>query len=382
MIKFNKPPVLGKEMEYISQVIHDENTYEKSFVQKCNIWIEENFKCKRALLTSSGTHALELAALIIGVKEGDEIIMPSFTFPSCANAFILRGAKIVFVDIRPDTMNIDEKLIEDAITNKTKAIVPVHYAGVACNMDVIMDIAKRHNLYVIEDAAQGVMSQYKGKALGTIGHIGCFSFHETKNYVMGEGGAILINDESFIEKAEIIMEKGTNRWSFLRGEIEEYSWVKLGSSYVPAEVNAAYLYAQLEEAHKINNDRIASWNLYDELLKPLEESGQLQLPVIPKDCSHNAHMYYIKCKDNATRGELIAYLKDRQINTAFHYIPLHSSKAGQKYTHMHGDDKNTTDISKRLLRLPMYFELGEDNIKLVCGQIKNFYSQREKNADV
>jgi len=379
LIKFNVPPLTGYEIKYINQVITEDKKMpdDYTFIQKCSMWLEDNFKCNKVFLTSSCTHALEMAALLIDVKPEDEIIMPSFTFPSSANAFILRGAKIVFVDIRPDTLNIDEKLIEGAITQKTKAIVPVHYAGVTCEMDAIMDIASRYNLYVIEDAAQGVMSTYKGKALGTIGHIGCYSFHKTKNYTMGEGGAILINGETYINKAEIIIEKGTDRSSFLRGEIDKYSWVDVGSSYIPAEVNAAYLYAQLEKANDINNDRLNSWNLYNKLLQPLSEKGYVELPHIPTECEHNAHMYYIKCKDFDERKDLIDYLNDNGVSTVFHYIPLHSSKAGKKFSRLYGNDVNTTRESQRVLRLPMYYGLNKDDIKYVVEKINEFYKSRD-----
>lgn len=375
MIKFNVPPLTGNEIEYIKKVIDRsvENDNKLSYAQMCSNWIEHKLNCNKVMLTSSGTHALEMAAMLIDTQEGDEIIMPSFTFPSSANAFVLKGAKIVFVDIRPDTMNIDEKQIEAAITEKTKAIVPVHYGGVACEMDVIMDIALKHNLYIIEDAAQAMMAEYKGRQLGTIGHIGIFSFHETKNYVMGEGGAILINENSFVEKAEIIIEKGTNRSKFLRGEIKEYSWVDAGSSYVPAEINAAYLYAQLENADKINNDRLKSWRLYNQLLRLLKDEGKIEIPFIPLECKHNAHMYFIKCSDYDERSNLITYLKDRDIATAFHYIPLHSSRAGKRFTRLSGEDKITTVDSKRILRLPMYYGLGKKQIEFVCTSIKEFY---------
>lgn len=375
MIKFNIPPITGNEIKYINKVIDKniENDNKLSYTQMCSKWIEHKFDCNKVMLTSSGTHALEMAAMLIDVQDGDEIIMPSFTFPSSANAFILRGAKVVFVDIRPDTMNIDEKLIEDAITDRTKAIVPVHYGGVACEMETIMEIAKKHNLYVIEDAAQAMMAEYKGRYLGTIGHIGIFSFHETKNYVMGEGGAILINDTDFMEKAEIIIEKGTDRSKFLRGEVKEYSWVDAGSSYVPAEINAAYLYAQLEHADKINENRLNSWNLYNTLLQSLKNEERIEIPFIPDECIHNAHMYYIKCKDYDERTKLINHLKDNGIATAFHYVPLHSSKAGKRFTRLSGDDKITTKDSKRLLRLPMYYQLKSKDIEYICTKIKEFY---------
>lgn len=333
---------------------------------------EENRNGK-ALLTTSCTHATEMAALLADIKEGDEIIMPSYTFVSTADAFVLRGAVPVFVDIRPDTMNIDETKIEDAITEKTKAIVPVHYAGVSCEMDTICDIAKRHNLYVIEDAAQGVMATYKSRPLGTIGDYGCYSFHETKNLSMGEGGALLIKDKANILRAEIVREKGTNRSQFFRGEIDKYTWMDAGSSYLPSELNAAYLWAQLEDAQKIYDDRMRSWNLYYEQLKPLADEGRIELPVIPEGCVHNAHMFYIKTRDLKERTDLIFYLKGKQINSVFHYIPLHSSPAGKRLGVFHGEDKYTTRESERLLRLPMYYGLGKENIECVTESIKNFY---------
>lgn len=375
MIPFNKPPVLGTEIQYIEKAIINNQKIcgDGPFTKQCNEWLETNFQAKKALLTTSCTHALEMAAILIDIKPGDEIIAPSYTFVSTVNAFILRGAKIVFVDIRPDTLNIDENLIEEAITEKTKAIVPVHYAGVSCEMDTIMDIAKRHNLYVIEDAAQGVMSTYKGKALGTIGDIGCFSFHETKNYSMGEGGAILIQNEKFIERAEIIREKGTDRSKFIRGQVDKYTWVDLGSSYLPSELNAAFLLAQLQEARKINEDRLISWTAYYEGLMELENKGFIELPVIPKDCEHNAHMFFIKCIDMKMRSELIDYLREWDILSVFHYIPLHSSKAGLEYGEFVGNDIFTTVESERLLRLPMYYGIGIDNIKKVIEVIKAYF---------
>ncbi|GAA0753163.1 dTDP-4-amino-4,6-dideoxygalactose transaminase [Clostridium sartagoforme] len=375
MISFNIPPFVGKEEEYICKAIKE---YKKlcgdgNFTKKCNEWFQNEFNILKTLLTTSCTHALEMAAILCDIKPGDEIIAPSYTFVSTVNAFVLRGAKIVFVDIRPDTMNIDENLIEDAITEKTKAIIPVHYAGVSCKMDKIMDIAKKYNLYVIEDAAQGVMSTYKGKALGTIGDIGCYSFHETKNYSMGEGGAILIKNKNFIERAEIIREKGTDRSKFFRGQVDKYSWVDIGSSFLPSELNAAYLYAQLEEAEKINKDRISSWNLYYKGLKDLENKGIIELPYIPSECEHNAHMFYIKVKNLEERSKLINYLKDRNISTAFHYVPLHSSKAGLEFGVFHGEDKYTTMESERLLRLPMYYGLEEEQVQYIIEKINSFF---------
>ncbi len=374
MINFNNPPYVGTENEYIKKAIENKKICgDGEFTKLCNEWIEKKTGCKKALLTTSCTHALEMAAILCDIKEGDEVIIPSYTFVSTANAFVMRGAKIVFVDIRPDTMNIDETLIESAITEKTKAIVPVHYAGVACEMDMIMDIAKRHSLFVIEDAAQGVMSTYKGKALGSIGDFGCYSFHETKNYSMGEGGALLINSEKFIERAEIIREKGTNRSKFWRGQVDKYTWVDLGSSYLPSELNVAYLYAQLEKADEINYNRLATWNHYYQELKTLEESGRIQLPTILDDCVHNAHMFYIKVQDIEERTQLISYLKQNEIGAVFHYIPLHSSPAGQIYGEFIGKDVFTTIESERLLRLPMYYLIDSKDANEVITCIINFF---------
>ena len=374
MISFNVPPVAGKELIYLEEAIRSKKICgDGAFTKRCSRWLEEQTGSERVLLTTSCTHATELAAILTYIKPGDEVIMPSYTFVSTADAFVLRGAKAVFVDIRPDTMNIDETLIEDAITEKTRAIVPVHYAGVSCEMDTICDIAKRHNLYVIEDAAQGVMATYKSRPLGTIGDYGCYSFHETKNLSMGEGGALLIKDKANILRAEIVREKGTNRSQFFRGEIDKYTWMDAGSSYLPSELNAAYLWAQLEDAQKIYDDRMRSWNLYYEQLKPLADEGRIELPVIPEGCVHNAHMFYIKTRDLKERTDLIFYLKGKQINSVFHYIPLHSSPAGKRLGVFHGEDKYTTRESERLLRLPMYYGLGKENIECVAESIKNFY---------
>ncbi|MCA1010720.1 dTDP-4-amino-4,6-dideoxygalactose transaminase [Halobacillus halophilus] len=375
MIPFNQPPVLGNEIDYIQEAIKSNKKLsgDGPITQKCQKWFEDNFKIPKSLLTTSCTHALEMAALLINIKPGDEVIAPSYTFVSTVNAFALRGAKIVFVDIRPDTLNIDENLIENAITPNTKAIVPVHYAGVACEMDVIMNIASKYNLYVIEDAAQGVMSTYKGKPLGTIGDLGCFSFHDTKNYSMGEGGALLIRNEKLLERAEIIREKGTNRSKFIRGQVDKYTWVDIGSSYLPSEINAAYLLPQLKSAQKINGDRLSTWNMYYSSLKHLEDKGFIQLPTIPKDCNHNAHMFYIKCIDIEQRSRLINYLNEYNVKTAFHYIPLHSSVAGEKYGEFIGDDIYTTSESERLLRLPIFFEIKKKDIEKVVSLIKSFY---------
>lgn len=376
MISFNIPPHVGTEEKYILEAIGNHKICgDGEFCKKCSEWFEEKTGTEKALLTTSCTHATEMAAILAEIKPGDEVIMPSFTFVSTADAFVLRGARIVFVDIRPDTMNIDEKLIEKAITKKTKAIVPVHYAGVACEMDTIMDIARRHNLIVIEDAAQGVMSKYKNQPLGTIGDFGCYSFHETKNYSMGEGGLILIKNADYIEKAEIIREKGTNRSKFFRGQIDKYTWVDAGSSYLPSELNAAYLWAQLENAQKIYDDRMNSWNHYYEILKPLAEAGYIDLPTIPENCTHNAHMFYIKAKDLGERTKLIEYLKENGVGAVFHYIPLHSAPAGRKFGKFVGEDKYTTKESERLVRLPMYYGLTGDDIEYVCQQISNFYKK-------
>ena len=375
MINFNVPPFTGKEMDYIKIAVENQKICgDGEFTKKCNAWIEERTKTAKCLLTTSCTHATEMAALLAEIKPGDEVIMPSYTFVSTADAFVLRGATAVFVDIRPDTMNIDETKIEAAITDKTKAIVPVHYAGVSCEMDVIMDIAKRHNLIVIEDAAQGVMSSYKGKALGTIGDYGCFSFHETKNYSMGEGGALLIQDPEMIEAAEIIREKGTNRSKFFRGQIDKYTWVNYGSSYLPSDMNAAYLYAQLEMADDINNARLHIWNRYYNGLKELEEAGKITLPVVPEGCVHNAHMFYIKAKDLEERTALISYLKANEILSVFHYIPLHSAPAGLKYGRFHGEDVYTTKESERLCRLPLYYGLTDEQVDYIISKVKAFYA--------
>lgn len=374
MIKFNVPPYTGREIEYIRQTVENQKICgDGEFTKKCNEWIEEKTGTAKCLLTTSCTHATELTALLSDIKEGDEVIMPSYTFVSTADAFVLRGAKAVFVDVRPDTMNIDEKLIEDAITERTKAIVPVHYAGVACEMDTIMDIAKRHNLLVIEDAAQGIMASYKGKALGAIGDMGCFSFHETKNFSMGEGGALLLQDEKYIEDAEIFREKGTDRSKYFRGQVDKYRWMNYGSSYLPSDMNAAYLWAQLEMAEEITNARLARWHQYDELLQPLKERGILELPTIPEGCVHNAHMYYAKAKDLQERTALIDFLKENGILSVFHYVPLHSAPAGIKFGRFHGEDKYTTKESERLFRLPMFYSLKEEEVDYIVSKVKEFY---------
>ena len=374
MIRFNVPPYVGKETEYMKAAIDSHKICgDGEFTKRCNAWIEEHTGTAKALLTTSGTQALEMAALLSDIQPGDEVILPSYTFVSTANAFVLRGAKLVFVDIRPDTMNIDEKLIEDAITDKTRAIVPVHYAGVGCEMDTIMDIAKRHNLVVVEDAAQGVNAFYKGRALGSIGDYGCFSFHETKNYSMGEGGAILINRPEQIEDAEIIREKGTDRSRFFRGQVDKYTWVNIGSSFLPSDINAAYLMAQLEMADEINENRLQSWTRYNEGLQDLAQEGVIELPYIPEECTHNAHMFYIKTKDMEERKALIYYLKERDIAAVFHYVPLHSAPAGLRFGRFHGEDRYTTKESERLLRLPMYYNLSESDQQKVIDAVHGFY---------
>ena len=374
MIRFNVPPYTGKELDYIKKAVENQKICgDGEFTAKCNQWLENKTGTKKALLTTSCTHATELAAILADIKPGDEVIMPAYTFVSTADAFVLRGANVVFVDIRPDTMNMDESLIEAAIMDKTKAIVPVHYAGVSCAMDKIMEIAKKYNLVVIEDAAQGIMSTYKGKALGTIGDFGCFSFHETKNFSMGEGGALLIRDEKDIENAEIIREKGTNRAKFFRGQIDKYTWVEKGSSYLPSEMNAAYLYAQLELAEEITADRMATWERYYKAFEQLAEDKKIELPFIPEDCTHNAHMFYLKCKDLEERTALISFLKENDILAVFHYVPLHTAPAGLKYGRFHGEDKYTTAESERLVRLPLYYGLEPEKTDYIISKVKEFY---------
>ena len=374
MIRFNVPPFTGKEMDYIRQAVENQKICgDGEFTRKCSEWIDERTGTRKCLLTTSCTHATELAALLARIQPGDEVIMPSYTFVSTADAFVLRGAVPVFVDIRPDTMNIDETLIEAAVTEKTKAVVPVHYAGVGCEMDTIMDIAARHHLYVIEDAAQGIMASYKGKPLGAIGDFGCFSFHETKNYSMGEGGALLIQHEKDIEDAEIFREKGTDRSKYYRGQVDKYRWQNYGSSYLPSELNAAYLYAQLEMADAINEERLNLWNQYWRELEPLAEAGRIELPFIPDYCVQNGHMFYIKNADLEERAALIDFLKENDILAVFHYIPLHSAPAGLKYGRFHGEDRYTTRESERLLRLPMYYGLKEDQVSFIAGKVKEFY---------
>ena len=361
MIPFNIPPYTGNELDCVREAIQEHKICgDGRFTKQCNHWLEQRFGSQKVLLTTSGTTALEMAALLCGVQPGDEVILPSYTFSSTATAFVQAGAQLVFVDIRPDTMNIDEEKIEAAITPRTKVIVAMHYAGVACEMDVIMEIAARYHLKVVEDAAQGVMSTYKGKALGTIGDFGCFSFHETKNYSMGEGGALLIRDSEYNEKAEILREKGTNRSKFFRGQVDKYTWVDYGSSYLPSELNAAYLWAQLQQADEINEDRMRSWNRYYKALKPLENAGKLELQKIPEGCVHNAHMFYVKLKNLEERTAFIAGMRERGVQCVFHYIPLHSAPAGKKFGRFEGIDCLTTKESERLCRLPLYYGLREN----------------------
>ncbi len=374
MIGFNEPPRTGDELIYIQQAIDSGKICgDGQFTKKCNAWMEDRFKTQKVLLTTSGTTALDMAALLCELQPGDEVILPSFTFSSTATAFVLAGARLVFVDIRPDTMNIDENKIEAAVTDRTRVICVMHYAGVACEMDAIMDIARRHRLLVVEDAAQGVMSSYKGRALGTIGDLGCFSFHETKNYSMGEGGALLINDPRYNERAEILREKGTDRSKFNRGQVDKYTWVDFGDSYLPSELNAAYLWPQLLRADEINDHRLKSWNEYNEAFKPLAVAGKVELPAVPEGCVHNAHMYYLKCRDIQERTELIAFLKQRGVQAVFHYIPLHSAPAGLRYGRFVGEDIYTTSQSDRLVRLPMYFGLKDEDRAAVIKAVREFY---------
>ena len=374
MINFNVPPFTGKEIEYIKQAVENQKICgDGPFTKKCSEWIEEQTGTSKCLLTTSCTHATELAALLAEIQEGDEVIMPAYTFVSTADAFVLRGAKAVFVDIRPDTMNIDENKIEAAITKRTRAIVPVHYAGVACELETIMAIAEKYNLMVIEDAAQCILASYQGKALGTFGDFGCYSFHETKNVSMGEGGALLIRDKKYIQEAEIIREKGTNRSQYYRGQVDKYRWMNYGSSYLPSDMNAAYLWAQLELAKEITKARLERWEQYHTQLQPLQERGILELPVIPEGCIHNGHMYYAKAKDMEERTRLLAFLKENGILSVFHYVPLHTAPAGLKFGEFRGEDIYTTKESERLFRLPLFFTLKESEVDYIVSKIKEFY---------
>ncbi len=372
MIPFNIPPYTGREDDYVLQAIHSHKICgDGSFTKKCHAWLAEHTGAAQALLTTSGSSALDMAAILCGLGPGDEVILPSYTFSATANAFVLTGATPVFVDIRPDTMNIDENLIEDAVTPRTKAICPVHYGGVSCEMDAILAVARRHGLKVIEDAAQGVMAFYKGQALGSIGDYGCFSFHESKNYSMGEGGAILLRQED--PRAEMVREKGTNRARFLRGQVDKYTWELPGTSFLPSELNAAYLWGQLELAEDINAARRHSWQLYYDGLAPLAKEGLIGLPAVPDGCVHNGHMFYLKARDIAQRTALTAWLKERGIGSAFHYVPLHSATAGRRYGRFHGEDRYTTRESERLLRLPMYYGLTDGEVAQVAEAVTAFY---------
>ena len=376
MIHFNVPPFVGTEFIYMKEAVENHKICgDGPFTMKCNTWLEERFDAQKVLLTTSGTSALEMAALMCDLKPGDEVILPSFTFSSTATAFVLTGAKLVFVDIRPDTMNIDETKIKAAITDKTKVIVPVHYAGVACEMDIIMDIARKYNLLVVEDAAQGVMSTYKTKALGTIGDFGCYSFHETKNYSMGEGGAVVINNPRYNEKAEILREKGTNRAQFFRGQVAKYNWIDFGSSYLPSDLNAAYLWGQLQAADQINENRLATWNTYYKAFKPLKDRGIINLPIVPPYCVHNAHMFYIKCKNLEVRQTYIKFMKDNNVLCVFHYVPLHGAPAGLKYGRFVGRDEHTTLDSDRLVRLPLYYNINANDLKFVIDKTNEFFEK-------
>lgn len=375
MIHFNVPPFVGTEFKYMQEAVENHKICgDGPFTKKCNEWLEKRFHAKKVMLTTSGSTALDMAAMLCDLKPGDEVILPSFTFSSTANAFVLAGARLVFVDIRPDTMNIDESKIEKAITDRTKVICPVHYAGVACEMDTIMDIANRYNLMVVEDAAQGVMSTYKGKALGTIGDFGCFSFHETKNYSMGEGGAIIINDENYIERAEILREKGTNRSQFFRGQVAKYNWVDFGDSYLQSDLNAAYLWAQLQVADEINRNRLMTWHEYWTAFQGIKD--KVELPTIPENCVHNAHMFYIKCNDLETRQAYIRFMRERDILCVFHYVPLHSAPAGIRFGRFNGADNYTTKDSDRLVRLPLYYNIEKGDLQKVIDSTIEFFSRK------
>lgn len=378
-IPFNKAVYLPEALEYVKDVVKSSKIAgDGKYTKLCSEWMENKFKAKKVLMTTSCTAALEMTAILLDIKEGDEIIMPSYTFVSTANAFVLRGAKIIFVDIRPDTMNIDDRKIENAITSRTKAIVVVHYAGVSCEMDSIMKISRKYDIPVVEDAAQGVMASYNGKALGTIGDLGCYSFHETKNYTMGEGGALVINNDKYIERAEILREKGTNRTRFYRGEIDKYSWVDIGSSFLPSEFNVSYLYGQLEKAEEINDNRLETWRTYNKAFNLLEKDKKVELPYIPYGCEHNAHMYYLKCTDVNERQNFIDYMKSKGVLCVFHYVPLHSSKAGIQFGKFSSEDKYTTKESERLVRLPMYYNLDKKDLNYIIDNVLYFFGENNE----
>lgn len=376
MINFNVPPYVGTELDYVREAaeVNHKICGDGPFTKKCQQWLQDSFDAEKVLLTTSGTTALEMSAMLCDLQPGDEVILPSFTFSSTATAFVLMGAKLVFVDILPDTKNIDPAAIEAAITDRTRVIVPVHYAGVACDMDAIMDIARRHNLLVVEDAAQGVMSSYKGRALGTIGDFGCYSFHETKNYSMGEGGAVLVNNPAYRDRADIIREKGTNRANFLRGQVDKYTWVDKGSSYLPSDMNAAYLWSQLQAAQDIYDDRMATWNAYNDAFQGLAEVGKVELPVIPDGCVQNAHMYYLLLPSLEERTDFISYLKENGVQACFHYVPLHSAPAGELFGEFAGEDRYTTEVSERLVRLPMYYGLTDEDRAKVIEVVLSYFA--------
>ena len=373
MISFNVPPFVGDELDYLKQAVENHKiSGDGEFTKLCSQWMEQKFSAQKVLLTTSGTSALDMAMLLCDLRQGGEVILPSYTFSSTATSVLVGGGVPVFVDIRPDTMNIDETKIEAAITSRTKAVVVVHYAGVACEMDTIMDIARRYNLKVIEDAAQAVMSSYNGKACGTIGDFGCYSFHETKNYSMGEGGALVINDPAYNERAEILREKGTNRSKFFRGQIDKYTWVDVGDSYLPSELNAAYLWAQLQRADEINENRLATWQAYYDAFKPLADKNFFEIPTVPSDCKHNGHMFYIKLKNLEERTKFINHMRDNGIGCVFHYVPLHSAPAGKKYCRFNGEDEFTTRESERLVRLPIFYGMTAEDSAYVIKVVKNF----------
>ena len=376
MVNFNVPPLVGDEFEYVKEAIESHKIAgDGAFTKKCHAWMEDRFSAQKVLLTTSGTTALDMAMLLCDLQPGDEVILPSFTFSSTATAAVLAGAKLVFVDIRPDTMNIDESKIEAAVTDRTRVIMVMHYAGVACEMDTIMAIARKYGLIVVEDAAQGVMSTYKGKYLGTIGDMGCYSFHETKNFSMGEGGALVINDPKYNDRAEIIREKGTNRSRFFRGQVDKYTWVDRGDSYLPSEMNAAYLWAQLQRADEITDNRMATWNAYYSVFKPLADSGRIELQYIPECCRHNAHMFYIKLRDLEDRTRFLAYMKEGRIGCVFHYVPLHSAPAGLMFGRFSGTDEYTTRESDRLVRLPMYYGMTDEDRRSVIDRALRFFEE-------
>ena len=377
MINFNVPPYVGTELNYVREAVEDNRKIcgDGPFTKKCQSWLEKSFGADKVLLTTSGTTALEMAAMLCNLEPGDEVILPSFTFSSTATAFVLMGAKLVFVDILPDTKNIDPAAIEAAITERTRVIAPVHYAGVACDMDEIMAIAKAHDLLVVEDAAQGVMSTYKGKALGTIGDFGCYSFHETKNYSMGEGGAVLINNPAYCERAEIIREKGTNRSNFLRGQVDKYTWVDKGSSYLPSDMNAAYLWGQLEAAQAIYDDSMATWHAYNDAFADLAAEGLVELPVVPDDRVQNAHMYYLLLPTLEDRTSFISFLKEGGVQACFHYVPLHSAPAGERFGTFRGEDVHTTEVSERLVRLPLYYGMSDEDRARVIEVVRAYFGK-------